>query len=213
MGVTTRSFTTAHARYGLADIYDRVKNWRKAPAPEKLYDPVKEETADDGIPEDSTPVKLRVLGMPKNNKADWDSVKDVASFTAWPTSYHRSDLSTEQIESAVAAAFGSADLSNLSQRFQAIKSLSESLNLAIPDSVLSKVESTQDAVEYLKSVARPYNEKTPDAVYLNAEDFKDTNITISDPAAERKARRKHYKSLVRQARQAEEQSFKSALEN
>lgn len=206
-----RLFSTTASTRAVASIYDRILNWRKPKEEKVLHDPTKDSKVQEDLPEDSKPRRLKMLGKPKDPQEDWEKVKGVAVFEAWPTRYHRSDLTVAEIETSVTAAFSGVDFSNLSQRLDAIKKISAELKLAIPDTVLSRATSQESVTEYLQSVARPFDEKIPDAIYLNPEDFVGTNITISDPVAESKERRKRYKQLLRDAKVAQEAKAKELL--
>ncbi|PRT56819.1 hypothetical protein B9G98_04439 [Wickerhamiella sorbophila] len=206
-----RLFSTSASVYVFEGMYDRMMYWRKSKSEKKLHDPTKDTKAQEDLPEDTKPRRLRMLGKPKDPKEDWESVKEFAEFQAWPTRFHRSDMTSGQIESAVSSAFAGVEFSNISQRFEAVKKLSQELQIAIPDAVLSRTTSKEYITGYLESVARPFDEKMPDAIYLNPEDFQGTNITISDPVAERKERRRRYAQLLQDAKRAQNEKAKELL--
>ena len=96
-------------------------------------------------------------------------------------------------------------LDNLDSRFAYMESVMHDLGVAIPDQVLSTLTTINDVQNYYltKVVAIQFNEKLPDAIYLDPNDFEGMNITIVDVAQERREKRAKWKSLLKEAKQAQ----------
>lgn len=212
-----RNLSTSRRNLGLSDLYSRLTNWGKtssepAASKKKLFDPTKEKDsrARDELPEDSQPRKLRVLGKPRNPETDLKWVKAKFTFDAWPTNLCKKSLTTDKIVAAVGA--HPIDYKDLNARFEAFKQISKSLGVAIPDRVLTTCDSPELLKAYLQSVSREYDEKQPDAIYLDRKEFQGLNITIEPTPKERRAVIKKTKQLIREAQKAQEKKTESLLQ-
>lgn len=212
-----RQFTTsrpsADVAEGARNLYQKVMSWRKPKLTEKdLRDPSKDITSTEDIPEDSAPRDLRVLGRPPDVAEGFEEIKDKVAFSPWPTRHHRYDLTASDISRAVNDAFRNADdVHNLQTRFAAVKSVSKALNVGIPDHVLTSMRSVDDLKSYLKSIACPYDERQPDAIYLRKEDFVGTNITLVDVVADRRSRKARYEEMLKKARELQQENTEKLL--
>lgn len=203
------SFSTSSTRQvDLSNLYSKLTGWRRKTPKEAPVDPTKvreSERSDTGMHTDSKPRKLEILGQPKKVEEDWPEVQQYAEFTPWPTNQHRKDLTKEQIAS-VLNSIKDLDFRNIEARFAAVKSISEQLSLAIPDAVFTKLNSTADLENHLHKSAVPFDERQPDAVYLNPEDFVGLNITLSDPVAERRSRKRRTHEVIKEAKAAQKRA-------
>lgn len=207
--------TTPRRQVGITDFFKNMTAWKQPKQVPRAADPTKQgdSASNESIPEDSAPRKLRILGKPHNINHDWPKIENFTRYSAFPTNMYRSELTADSIAEAVAKAFpeGDASVVDISKRFAGIKDLTKHLKVAIPDSVFSSVRTVNDIKDHLRSVSRKFDEKRPDAVYLDAKDFVGTNITISDPVVERRSRKQRYQELLNAARKARREQAREAL--
>lgn len=211
-----RYFSTSSRRcIGFSDLFKNLTSWKQPKKVSKVVDPTKQgdSASNESIPEDSEPRKLKMLGKSYNIQKDWPKVEKFTQYSAWPTNLYRSELTADNIEHALQAAFpeGDASVADIFKRFAGIKEITKTLNIAIPDSEFSSFKTVNNVKEHLLSVSRKYDERQPDAVYLDAKDFVGTNITLSDPVMERRSRKERYQKLLKEARKARREQAKEAL--
>lgn len=210
-GRQVRSFSTSQAAYlDLSNLYSKLTSWRRKSPAAPVADPTakgEDMVADDGIAVNARPRKLKIIGQPPNVADQWPEVKEFAEFTAWPTNHYKRDLQASEIDSALKLlSLENGTFQSIKQKFESFKSVSEQLKIAIPDPVLNSVKSVAELRDYLIDHSRPFDERQPDALYLDPKDFVGTNIIIEDPVAERKLEKKRMNELVAKARQARKQA-------
>lgn len=190
------------AQLDLSSLYNKLTGWRKKTPSNIVIDPTlirDDERSDESMPAESKPRKLKVIGKPKDIAEEREAIKEFVEFSAWPTNHHRRDLKEPDIDNALAQV-RNFDFADITSRFQAVKQVTESLRIAVPDPVISTLSSADEFRTHLLRSARVYDERQPDAIYLSPEDYLGTNIVISDPTAERKAMRQKKHELLRKAR-------------
>lgn len=165
------------------------------------------------------PVELDVLGAPV---VDTWSEEERAQFAfkAFPIAKHNAELTIEEVESVLGSSYkqvyGSEgqDLGqDLNKRFAYLKAVMQGLNTAIPEKYIIQFGSVEDVRTYFagKVVGIEFNEKEPEAIYLNPEDFKGTNITLVDVVKSKKERKQKWDDLINQARKHEDEELAKSL--
>ena len=208
----SRSFSsTRAARIDLAGLYSRVSRWRSKEPAHAVVDPTKEATPKGEIAEDGLPQDLRIVGLPRKLEEDWPSVKQYAEFVAYPTNHFKHDLKQTDIDASLQKVTES-EISSLMTRLDAIKKVSTELNIAVPDHALAKISSLAEFRQYLVGASKLYDEKRPDAVYFNPEEFSDLNITFHEDLKERIELKLRMQELNKEAVEKAKEATSSLLE-
>lgn len=212
-----RQFHNTRASNDLFD-YFRIRNFlKKEEGPKE----VEVESAKDVMKkvesseEDLSKVSnLRVLGKPPKDTT-WEELEAPKwAFQPWPTAQNNKKLKLRTVQIALAHAakqhiagfekgsdLMAASLQDLTTRFNFIKEITPRLNVSIPDAVLTKATNVGDIFNYLEAnvVGREFDEKQPDAVYLNPDEFEGLNVTFVDHGAESAKQAKKFKKLLDKA--------------
>lgn len=205
-----RNFSTSRAaQVDLSNLYSKLTSWRRKTPATPVVDPTaksEKEVSDEGVSSGAKPRKLQVIGQPPKVEDSWPEVKEFAEFTPFPTNHYKRDLQASDIDRVFSELSLSESLGSIQQKFDSFKAVSQKLKIAIPDPVLTQVNTISELKDYLIEHSRAFDERQPDAIYLDQKDFIGTNVTIEDPVAERKAEKKRLNELVSKARQARKQA-------
>jgi RNase H-fold protein (predicted Holliday junction resolvase) len=177
------------------------------------------------------PVDLEVIGLPPRDYSVWtEEERNGFTVEAFPISQVNSELTGEQVQAALVKAYNeinaaavesiseeiaSKTFEDFNARLQFLKSVEKTLKTAVSDSKIIELDSIQAIANHFNNfvIGRQFNEKEPDAIYLNPEDFKGTNITLVDESlSTKKAKSKTWDRLVEQARKAQEEELEKSLE-
>ncbi|KAG7927175.1 hypothetical protein KL925_002546 [Ogataea polymorpha] len=105
-------------------------------------------------------------------------------------------------------------LDDLALRFKLLKEVQIKFGTSIPDIKLSQLDSFDKIERYLLDKLDPksqlFNEKLPDAVYLDPKEFEGTNITVGEYVFESQ-KRKEIRNLYQKAKNAEQKAIQEAL--
>lgn len=106
------------------------------------------------------------------------------------------------------------ELIDFPSRFFFVKAVSKALNIAVPDNQLGSILDAHALYSYFatKVAGHHYDPKRPDAIYLDPKDFEGTNISIAPKTLTKAQEQKKWNKLVEQAKAAEEEALKKALE-
>lgn len=180
----------------------------------------------------SEPVKqsLRIVGKPPSIQETWESEKNGFDLSSpWPIKLVAPELTSEAVMNALETNYAkivepkltekpadwkSAKLDDLQLRFDFSKAVIAELQVSIPDRVLSQLSTIGDIHDYYldQVVGRIFNEKLPDAVYFNNEDFEGTNVTFVDADKEKKESKLRWKRLVQEAKEQQRQQQRELLD-
>lgn len=157
--------------------------------------------------------KLRVIGLPDEGPS-WEEARNGFDLKAFPTGYVSPQLTAQSVDSALKSAYSnlwssapedylSKRLDNLNERFEFTKSVVQHLGVAIPDAVVSQLQTVGDIQAYFvdRVVGKKFNEKEPDAVYFDPAEFEGLNVRFEDAKEEKTREVKKWKELVRQAKE------------
>lgn len=173
-------------------------------------------------------VNLRVLATPPDPEIEWNKKKNGFEVNPWPLRYNNAKLSSEEVDSALKTAFQSVfqkdgadeatlashSLADLNLRFKFVKEVSRILDIAIPDKVLSTSITIGGIKQYLHDnvVGVQFDEKNPEAIYLDPKNYQGLNISFYDKKAEISKQKQRFTEAYQQAKQAEIQRQREALE-
>lgn len=180
----------------------------------------------------SEPVKqnLRIVGKPRSIQETWESEKNGFELSnPWPIKLVAPELTTEAVVNALETNYAkivepkltkkptdwkSAKLDDLQLRFDFSKAVIAELQVSIPDRVLSQMSTIGDIHNYYldQVVGRIFDEKLPDAVHFNNEDFEGTNITFVDADKEKKESKLRWRRLVQEAKEQQRQQQRELLD-
>lgn len=173
---------------------------------------------------------LRVIGKPPSIHESWETEKNGFDLSnPWPTKLNNSELSIEQVENALLKNYTEiiqptlntsvedwmkTELNDLKLRFDYTKAVISQLNVSIPDRVLSEMNQISDLYDYYVDnvVGKIVNEKLPDAIYFDPNEFEGTNITFVDADKEKKDSKQRWKNLVKQAKDKQRQRQRELLD-
>lgn len=176
-------------------------------------------------------VNLRVLATPPDPEIEWNKKKNGFEVNPWPLKYNNARLTSQEVDSALKTAFQSTfngseaqaadgadlasySLSDLNLRFQFAKEVSRVLDIAIPDKVLSTSITIGKIKQYLddKVVGVQFDEKNPEAIYLDPKNYQGLNITFYDKKADISKQKQRFTEAYQKARQAEVERQREVLE-
>lgn len=154
--------------------------------------------------------KLRILGAPVVEDA-WQTEKVKFAFRPWPLQQTNKDRTSEDVTAAIAnlsVADINASFSSIDEKFSFVKNIGKELRVSIPDPVVSRLNSVAEFQAYLceNVVDREFDERQPDAIYLDAKDFEGTNISIKDAITERYNKKQKFRDALRQAKREEKRT-------
>lgn len=208
-----------------------------APKPEKtskVIEDIEGRAARNEVSEKLVPVELEVIGLPEEDRS-WEEfvAANGGQFEvgAFPTGQVNAELTAEAVEAAVGKAYAevvlggdssadslpadwqAAEVADLTTRMRFLSHIQLALRTAIPDPQLALLASPAAVHAYFatKVVGRRYNEKEPDAIYLDPKDFEGTNIRIVDAPLSKRQQEAKWQALVEDARKADEEKRAQAL--
>lgn len=168
--------------------------------------------------------KLRIIGEPVDNNK-WKDVNNGFVMNAWPVKQVAPKLTEQRIENALLDAYktvfgGSGDqsdfkntpLNDLQLRFEYTKQVAKFMKCSIPDAVISRLGTINDIHNYYtyKVKGVHVNEKEPDALYLNKNEFP-SNVSIVDTVEDKRRQKKIWKNTLSKAKQAKENVAEEAI--
>ncbi|ODV85053.1 hypothetical protein CANARDRAFT_199750 [[Candida] arabinofermentans NRRL YB-2248] len=102
-------------------------------------------------------------------------------------------------------------LNNLEQRFKLLKNVQISFGLQIPDLKITQLTTPLEIQKYLIDELNPlkpiYNEHEPNAIRLNNDEFKGSNVSIGEWVFE-KQKAQVFRKLIKKSKRLEKESLK-----
>lgn len=207
---------------------------KKAEATSKVIKDIEEREARNEKSKNLEPVELEVIGMPPED-VSWEEQRNGFEVKGFPIKAVNPQVTGPQVDAALYQAYAevvlgqkpdgavdssipaewvNAEISDLSTRLEVLKHVMVSLNTAIPDSKLVELSTLGALQTYFstKVIGRQFNDKEPDAIYLNPADFEGTNITVLDAPLSKKATRAKWQKLVDDARKVEDEKMGKSLD-
>lgn len=206
----------------------------KAESTSKVIKDIEERQSRNEMSKNLDPVELEVIGLPVE-ELEWNETQrngfevnafpihqvnpevtqqevDVALYNAYSEVVLKNPSSADNI--TIPAEWVNTEITDLTVRLQFLKHIMKALNTAIADNKLVDLSSINALQGYFstKAIGRKFNEKEPDAIYLDPNDFKGTNITILDAPISKKERLAKWQQLVEEARKAEDEKLGKTLD-
>lgn len=209
---------------------------KKAEATSKVIKDIEEREARNEKSKNLEPVELEVIGMPPEDLS-WEEQRNGFEVKGFPIRAVNPNVTGPQVDAALYRAYAEvvlgqkldaaagegnsipaewvqAEITDLTVRLEVLKHVMLSLNTAIPDSKLVELSTLGALQTYFstKVIGRQFNDKEPDAIYLNPADFEGTNITVLDAPVSKKAARAKWQKLVDDARKVEDEKMGKSLD-
>ncbi|CDK28613.1 unnamed protein product [Kuraishia capsulata CBS 1993] len=221
-----RKFSTTAQTQGLLDYFSFTRKNKLKTAEKSTKEVMQElETQDKDL---TTQVAIPILGRTDPRNKDWKKKMNGFSGESWIPSQttikaelegkqdaEKSEIITKRVSELHAQYAGSSDgaLSDLSKRFTFLKQVQLEFGVAISDIKLTQLNNLHLVEDFVVSnLLGPksrFNERFPNAIYLDPKEFEGTNISVTKFVGA-KEKQKKFEKLVEQAKLAEQEALKAA---
>lgn len=225
-----RSFSTTRPSRSILDYFKARDKKTAAPKTEQVMG----KATEGDIKVDTA--KIPILGRKNPADGEWKNKMNGFNSTSWiPTdSVFKRTLSDKSKYASVVDEmltsmynqvygasitsndFASTKLNNLELRFKLIKKAQKEFGVHISDITMTRSQDLAQLQEFLHSQLDPnklpFNEKVPQAIHLNASDYKNSNVYINSSVSE-KVKTQKFKQLLQKATKLQQEENRRALES